>query len=113
MERLPHCIPEKTVTGIRAEFYYNNEEQAYKKYINKKCSAFHVVNKNQYDKFIKVSSIPLFLAPHGIDCDIFNHYPMLNNVLTIGYNGNPNSGGNKGFNIIEEACKELNIKYIS
>lgn len=112
-------LPEKTIMGLRCEFCYKNKDftDFYDRYVKDKCMIYHVVNKTQYNDFKPiVTDKPFLYVPHGINIDIFNPIKSLikpaNNSINIGIVGNEKSGGNKGFDLVRQACDELNLNLI-
>lgn len=104
----------KTVIGLRNEFAYDHSTPGivwfYKHYFEPRCVMFHVVNKNQYREFSSIPlAMPLLLVQHGIDTDCFKvkdkKEPSKDGPLVIGISGNRTSNGNKGFDLVEEACR--------
>lgn len=102
----------KTIFGLRNEFMYGHDINGiYSFYVNeieRKCCAFHVVNRTQLKDFSQVTRIPLMLVQHGVDTDIFKKTKSHHNgeKLIIGTSGNPGSTGKKGFEFVEKACEK-------
>jgi len=109
---------EKTILGLRNEFMYNNADENsihnfYKSQIEPRCTIFHVVNKNQYNKFKKYSN-KLYLVQHGVDTDCFKKKNKeKHKKLVIGCSGNAQSSGEKGFNFVEEACRNTDCDLLT
>lgn len=113
---------EKTIIGLRNEFMYgptpNDALLFFKNYFEPRCCMFHVVNKNQYKVFSSVPiTMPLFLTQHGVDTDCFKpknkRQVPKEGPLTIGLSGSPTSSGEKGFNIVEQACKMTGSRFLT
>lgn len=127
LDPMPIAYPpkNKNILGCRAEwlykekgpdFFYKNGHGSCTS-IKDNCSVFHVVNKTQFNIFKDiVLDKPLLLVQHGVNTDVFNRKKDVrqnNSNITIGISGRKRSNGNKGFDIIESACRSLNIKFIS
>lgn len=103
----------KTIIGLRNEFMYDHSKAGvigfFKSFFEPRCCMFHVVNKNQMKEFSSIPlSIPLLLCQHGIDTDCFR--PKVKELnkkfpLIVGTSGSATSSGEKGFEIVMEACK--------
>jgi len=125
---LNHGYPpkEKCIMGLRCEFLYrehpNGAVGLYENgfpgrcvSIKDKCSVFHVVNKNQFQVFENiVNDKPLLLARHGVDeklfCqDVIRDYS--NRRIRVGTAGR--NSPNKGFAIIERACKMADADFVT
>lgn len=118
--------PSKTIMGLRCEFLFREHPQGAKGLyengfpgrcvsIKDKCSIFHVVNKNQFNVFKDVViDKPLFLAQHGIDEEIFvrEKYPKVKHEkITVSVSGRGSE--NKGFHLVQEACKKTDCVLVS
>lgn len=125
---LRHGYPpkEKCIMGLRCEFLYKDHPNgAVGLYengfpgrcvsIKDKCSIFHVVNKNQFNVFKDiVLDKPLLLARHGVDEEIFCQdvrRDYSNRRIRVGTAGR--NSPNKGFAIIEKACKMANADFVT
>ena len=113
---IPFLSPprEKTIVGLRNEFMYGHTKEGitkfYKEFFEPRCCMFHVVNRKQFKEFLEIDpSIPLLLTQHGIDTNCFaikdKKIIDKNSPLVLGVSGNKNSAGEKGFDIIEQACQ--------
>jgi len=118
---LKHGYPpqEKTIMGLRCEFLYEEHPQGAKGLYEKgfpgrcvsikdKCSMLHVVNKRQLRTLRDiVLDKPLVLCQHGVDETLFDrskYEKKKNDVLVVSVSGR--SSSNKGFEIIQRACRE-------
>jgi len=112
----------KTIIGLRNEFLYREHPNGAKglyEYgfpgrcvsIKDKCFIFHVVNNRLMNVFKGVvDDKPLLLAQHGVSMSVFNrdqHKRIDGDILRVSTSGR--GSANKGFSIVEEACKELGL----
>jgi hypothetical protein len=118
---------EKVLMGCRAEWLHGpgNEESFYLnglsggcKNIKDRCSVFHVVNKRQFELFKNVvTDKPFYLAQHGVNTSIFNEdkYTRNNDTesIVVGTSGRRASNCKKGFDIVENTCKSLGVKFVT
>lgn len=119
MDPMPlHTYPpqEKTIMGLRCQWLYENNpfgaKGLYDSSIKDKCRIMHVVNRNQFAEFSFINK-PLFLTPHGVNVKIFNKRAKTSGgVLMVGCNGRRDSLGQKGFEIVEQACKESGFAFL-
>lgn len=109
--RLPHYsnklqVPQ--ICGIRSMFCYEHTtpEKYWTTAIKSQFKSFHVVNQQQMKDFSFAN--PVYI-PHGIDIDLFSTKTEHNQELIVGCTGNPNSGGEKGFDIIQKACQNAGL----
>jgi len=107
-ERNPPVPRDKTCVGIRCEFSWRGEGAArhYERYVKHRARVLHVVCKSHQLEFAKVDPNVL-LVQHGIDLNAFNVGDRTWNAsgLVVGVAGNPRSGGEKGFDIVQRACE--------
>lgn len=103
----------KTILGLRNEFMYTHNKEGilrfYQEFFESRACMFHVVNKSQLLEFASINpSIPLLLVQHGVDTNCFRpiNKKIINkqSPLVVGVSGNENSAGEKGFDIVKEAC---------
>jgi len=119
--------PEKTVMGLRCVFLYEEHPNGPKGLyehgfpgrcvsIKDKCSVFHVISQLQYrDLSEYVKDKPFLVVQQGVNHELFNpeKFKKQDRNLTVGIAGRPNSPGGKGFNLVQQACEELNVKFLS
>jgi glycosyltransferase involved in cell wall biosynthesis len=129
LDPMPLSYPpkEKVILGCRAERLHGpgNEKSFYEDGLNgvypvpkDRCSVFHVVNDRQYNMFKDiVTDRPFFLTQHGVNIDIFNSlvYTRENKTsnFVVGTTGRVGSPNKKGFSIVQKACKDLGIEFLT
>lgn len=79
-------------------------EEIYNLYANE-ADAITVPISSMYNQLIDMP-VPIYLAPEGIDTDIYIHTPRSRDQLVVGWVGNP-SKSYKRFSLAQEACKDL------
>ncbi len=126
MDPIPIKYPskEKVIMGLRCQFLYEEHPQGAKGLyyygfsgrccsIHDNCSMMHVVNRNQFIAFKDIVEVPLIVARHGIDENVFdrNLYPRIeHHERKVVWAGRPSK--NKGFEMVRNACRKLNIELI-
>ena len=111
---IPYNLKDKTCIGLRNEFIYAHDKNSiaafYKSQVENRAKIFHVVNMHQYSEFKNANVRNVRLVQHGVDLDVINNQLAKHDKLVVGTKGSPGSGGNKGFDIVEAACRKLNIE---
>ncbi|GBE07651.1 GDP-mannose-dependent alpha-(1-6)-phosphatidylinositol monomannoside mannosyltransferase [bacterium BMS3Abin11] len=107
----------KVIMGLRGDWLFLNypggARQYYKSCIKKRCCILHVVNQRQYQIFKPlVGENPLMMVRHGVDELMFNKDEYLHaahNGFIVGWAGKTDSNGDKGLDLIQEACARLGV----
>lgn len=122
LDPMPISYPpkEKTIIGLRCEWLYDKKhggpQYLYDTRYKNKCSLMHVVNKRQFNILKDIVDVPLMVVQHGVDETIFDgakYVKRQNEKLTIACTGRASSDGMKGFNEISNACKSLDVNFIT
>ena len=122
---LSYPPPNKTIMGLRVDWFYLNHPRGAKGMyeegfmgrsacIKGNCCMMHVVNRNQLKAFEEVADIPVLLTQHGIDEECFNRSKYVkpkNDILTVGTSGRKDSPNKKSFNLVDQVCREMGIKH--
>lgn len=110
---------EKTILGIRADYYLPDDETSIRDFCDKKLKSrgkyFTLTNHWQFEK-LRGFVDNLSVISDGVDLDIFNYKKLINKRinnlrLVVGYAGS--SIGLKGIPMIQEACKSINAIFHS
>jgi hypothetical protein len=123
---MPYPCPEKTILGLRSDWFHKKHPQGALGMYNdgwpgcgvslkENCCMLHLLNKPQYEEFSKVvDDKPLFIAQHGVDIDCFNpdgYEKPRNKILTVGTSGRARSNNEKGFDLVQQACSIAGVDH--